>query len=250
MPTIPEGAQKAAGYVADLAITQLPRFAAPALSSGLIRLMDFAIDGVSKFPSAKQLAGKTLLKKKDVAKAVDSIVRGHVAVAGSQGVLANIGGLVSAAVGVPANIAGVIITQTRMAACIAHLHGYDVDDPRVRTALAMCLLGDRELDRQIAGGLLPTSPLAVATSPIHDARLHAVVTSRVLSHVVQEATGKGVVDIVGRRIPIAGGAIGGIADSYGTYQVARTVKKHFILRRSTATWLASPGAGWPVYESN
>jgi hypothetical protein len=235
--------------VTDLAITQLPKFAAPAISSGLVRLIDFAIDGIGKFPSAQQLAGKTLLKKEDVTKAVDSIVRGHVALAGSQGVIANIGGIVSAAVGVPVNIAGVLFTQTRMAACIAHLHGYNLEDPRVRTAITMCLLGDRELDRQITGGLLPTSPAAVATSPIYDARLHAVVTARVLSHVIQEATGKGVVDIVVRRIPIAGGAIGGVADSYGTYQVARTVKKHFVLRRSTAPWMAYPVEAWPVYKT-
>lgn len=249
MPTIPEGAQKAAEYVADLATTQLPRIAAPALSLGLTRIMDFAIDGFSKFPSAKQLAGKTLLKKKDVAKAVDSIVRSHVAVAGSQGLLANIGGIVSAVVGVPANIAGLVFTQTRMAACIAHLHGYDVEDPRVRTAIAMCLLGERELDRQITGGLLPTSPAAVATSPVYDVRLHSVVTSRVLSSVIQDATGKSVADILGRRIPIVGGAVSGASDLYDTYRVAHTVKKHFVLRRSTTTRLGHPDATWPVYEA-
>ena len=66
--------------------------------------------------------------------------------AGAQGFVTNLGGLVTAAVTIPANITGLALIECRMIAGIAHLRGYDLDDPRVRNAILVCMLGEDEVD--------------------------------------------------------------------------------------------------------
>ena len=233
---------KVISYVTDLAMTKLPQAAGPALSSVMVRLIDTSIDGVGMFPSAKQTAAKHLQRKQDVSRAVDSVVRTHVALAAAQGVVTNIGGLVSAIVGTPVNVTGIIVVQIRMVACIAHLHGYDIDDPRVRTAIAMCLLGEHELERQISSQKLPSTPLAVATSPVHDPGLHTQVADQVLTNILTEAAGKGLVTTIGRKTPIIGGGVGGFADWLDTMVVSRCARKHLLPRRPV-----SPITQYPAY---
>jgi hypothetical protein len=118
-----------------------------------------------------------------------------------------------------------------MVACIAHLYGYDLEDPRVRTALAMCLLGERELDRRIAAQSLPTTPAAVATSPVFDPDFHAQVADQVFHHLLSEAAGKGIVKTVGKKAPLIGGGVGGVTDWHHTSLVSRCARKHLYVRR-------------------
>ena len=70
------------------------------------------------------------------------MIENHVRYAGAQGFVTNLGGLVTAAVTIPANITGLALIQCRMIAGIAHLRGYDLDDPRVRNAILACMLGE------------------------------------------------------------------------------------------------------------
>jgi len=231
MPNIGPIPENVVNYVTEIAFTKIPQIAAPRLTSAMVKLIDTSIDGAGKLPGAKQTATKHLTRKGDVDKAIDSVVRQHVALATAQGVLTNIGGIVSAIVGTPVNVTGIISVQIHMVACIAHLYGYDIDDPRVRTALAMCLLGERELERQISNQQLPTTPLAVATSPVHDPVLHNTVADRVLSHIFAEAAGKGIVVTLGRKAPVIGGGVGGVADWLDTMVVSRCAKKYLVPRR-------------------
>ncbi|MDR0489100.1 MAG: EcsC family protein [Propionibacteriaceae bacterium] len=212
-------------------LMRLPQIAGPRLNSAMVKLIDMAIDGVATLTPARELAAKHLQRHQGVNEAVDSIIRQHILLATIQGVISNIGGIVSMIIGTPINVTGLIVVQVRMVACIAHLHGYDLNDPRVRTALAMCLLGERELDRQIASARLPSTPAAVATSPVFDPHLHAHVADRVLHHLLSEAAGKSVVTTIGRKTPIIGGGIGGMADLLDTRMVSRCARTHFHMRR-------------------
>ena len=224
-------AQDVIGYVGQAALTALPQVVRPAMNSAMVKLIDMAIDGLGKIPSAKKAAGRQLLRKKDVELAVTAIEHQHEVMAAAQGLVSNIGGVVSAVIGTPINITGIVVVQVRMVACIAHLYGYDLDDPRVRTALAMCLLGERELARQIASRQLPSTPLAVATSPVYDATLHVRVADRVLSEILADAAGKGLVTTIGRKTPVIGGGVGGLADWLDTRAVARCARKQLVPRR-------------------
>jgi len=231
MAKIGEVAQDVASYVAEFALTKLPRMTAPMVNSAMVTLIDHAIDGVGQFASAKVVAARYLQRRGDSEEAVDAVVRYHQTLAAAQGTVTNIGGGLAMLIGAPANITGLITVQTRMVACIAHLNGYDIDDRRVRTAVAMCLLGEQQLERQIADRRLPSTPLAVATSSVHDPELHTTVADRILRHLLTEAAGKGFVSTIARSTPLIGGGVGGVADWLGTKQVSRCARTQLVSRR-------------------
>ena len=127
-------------------------------------------------------------------------------------VATNLGGIVTAIVGLPANLAAVAVVQIRLIAAIAHLRGYDIDDPRVRTALLMCLMGDA-LDQRVADHRLPR-PLTVATAPAFDPVLDQRVSEMVLGDLAGRIGGKQLAVQMLRRIPLVGGPVGGAVDGW------------------------------------
>ena len=96
------------------------------------------------------------------------VIEFHVRLAGAQGFVTNLGGLVTAAVAIPANITGLALIQCRMIAGIAHLRGYDVHDPRVRNAILVTLLGEESVEDMIKKKKLPAPPMALATATAYD----------------------------------------------------------------------------------
>ena len=186
---------------------------APSVASGYVRVvLDRAIDGFGPLRSASASADTKLVDADgDVEKAISSLLRMHTSLAGVQGFVTNLGGLATAAFAVPANVAGVTIVQCHLVAGIAHLRGYDLDDPRVRNAILACMLGEDAVHDLVKSHRLPSSPMALATSPVHDPVLDATLSKEVTSELVGRTAGRRAVTLVGRRIPFLGGAVGGHA---------------------------------------
>lgn len=206
----------------------LPTSSTKAFSS----LIDVAIHGQGPFPGAKSWAGKILAQKQgDVEGAIDKIVTSSVTLGGAQGFVTNLGGLMTAIVTMPANIVGVTLVQSRMVSAIAHLRGYDVEDPRVRSAIMMVLLGRADVQEQIRKGNLPSTPLVIATAPVSDSDLENQIATRVLGIYMSETGGKHTVAFVGRKIPLFGGGVGLVTDGYSTHAVSRYAKSEFVSRR-------------------
>ena len=126
------------------------------------------------------------------------MIENHVRYAGAQGFLTNLGGLVTDAVTIPANITGLALIQCRMVAGIAHLRGYDLDDPRVRNAILTCLLGEDSVNTLIKKKKLPAPPMALATAPAHDPDLDRIISAEVASELITRVAGKRLAD---RRPP-------------------------------------------------
>ncbi|GAB3625019.1 EcsC family protein [Mariniluteicoccus endophyticus] len=196
----------------------------------LRRILDVAIDGAGRLPGAREAAAKQLQKTGDVEAAIDSLVTQHVSLAGAQGFVTNIGGLVTTVVSLPANVAGAAVLQTRMIAAIAHLKGYDVTDDRVRTAIGMCLVGD-DLERILEGHDLPTRPLVVATAPVFDGDLERAMSDRIAAELVARITGKRMVVAMTKRIPVLGGGVGAAFDGWDTWTIAKYARTEFVARR-------------------
>ena len=77
-------------------LAQAPDMAPGAAVSMLRSILGFAIDGASSLPGARQAAGKTLTKHDgDVEQAISSLVNQHIAMAGAQGFVSNLGGVVT-----------------------------------------------------------------------------------------------------------------------------------------------------------
>ena len=199
----------------------------------LRRIVEVAIDGTGRFPSARATAARHLQKHGgSVDAAIESLIDSHVRLGTAQGFVTNLGGIAVAAVAIPANLAGVAVVQVRMIAAIAHLRGYDIDDRRVRTAVVMCLLGGEQIGRRVASGKLPTTPLAVATAPVFDPVLDARVSEAVVGGLLARVGGKHLPLLITRRIPLLGGGVGAVVDGLATYQLGQFAKGELVRRRA------------------
>ncbi len=197
----------------------------------LRQLLDAAINGVGKVPGAKTTAARALARAGAVEPAIDSLVSLHVRMATAQGVVTNLGGMWTAPILLPANIAGLAIVQIRLVASIAHLRGYDVDDPRVRTAMALCLLGETGVKNMIDRSEIPTVPLAIATAPVFDSSLDRLVAEKVFGDVSGRLGGRQAVVLLARRVPVLGGAVSGGMDGWFTTSVGAYAREQFPTRR-------------------
>lgn len=208
--------------------------AAPGLTDTFVReALDRAIHGVGPLPGAAAAADTQLREQGgDVERAVHEVIENHVRYAGAQGFLTNLGGVVTAAVAIPANITGLALVQCRMIAGIAHLRGYDLDDPRVRNAILTCLLGGERVDTLLSSGALPAPPMALATAPVADRELDRRITTEVGSEIVARMTGKRLAVTVGRRVPVVGGVVGMGADGYATWRIGRYADRELLPRAS------------------
>ena len=196
---------------------------APDVTAGFVReALHRAVAGVGPLPGAPHVAARMLRQHDgDRVHAVTDVIENHVRLAGAQGFVTNLGGLVTATVTIPANIAGLALLQARMVATIACLHGYDVDDPRVRNAILACMLGEDGVRSLLRKRKLPAPPMAIATAPTHDPHLDRIMAAEVTSELLTRIAGKKMVTTIGRRVPVVGGLIGAGADGYATWQIGR-----------------------------
>jgi hypothetical protein len=222
---------KAAGAVTKQLAPRIGELA-PGLTTSFVReALHRAIMGVGPLPPASKAAEAQLREQKgDVERAVHEVIENHVRYAAAQGFLTNVGGMVTVALTIPTNITGLALIQSRMIAGIAHLRGYDLQDPRVRNAVLATMIGEDGVNTLIKKRKLPAPPMALATAPVHDPELDRIISAEVASELITKVAGKRLVTTVGRRIPIAGGFIGLGADAYTTWRVGRYADRELLPR--------------------
>lgn len=202
-----------------------------ASGSALRKLLELAIEGAPGMPGARAAAATQLGRRMDREHALDSLAAQHVMMAGAQGFATNIGGVLAAMMAVPANLAGLSVIQCRLVATIAHLRGYDLDDPRVRTAILVCLLGEARVKELVEDGDLPSTPMGIATAPAHDPALDSQVSDFVMGNLLSQVGGKKLPLLLGKRIPVLGGGVGAATDSYQTHVIGAYARQQFVDRR-------------------
>ena len=169
-----------------------------------------------------------------IAAAVSALIDGHVRTAGLQGFVTNLGGLVTAAIAIPANISGLALLQCHLIAGIAHLRGYDLDDRRTRNAIIACMLGEDTVDDLVKKGVLPATPMGLATSPVHDVELDQRMGQEVATELIARVGGRRLATSVGRRIPLLGGGIGAVGDGWSTRKVGQYAERELRARGRTS----------------
>jgi len=200
---------------------------APGLAAGFVRqAFDRAVDGVGPLKGAAEAADLRLAEcEGDVDEAIGKLIDSHVRLAGAQGFVTNLGGLVTMAMAIPANITGLALLQCHLVAGIAHLRGYSMTDPRVRNAILACILGDDGVKSLVKDHRLPGAPMLIATAPQHDPELDNQIASEVATALITQVAGKRTAAVVGRRVPLIGGGVGALTDGYDTYRVGRYAAK-------------------------
>jgi hypothetical protein len=206
--------------------------AAPDVTHGFVReALARAIAGVGPLPPAAASAKKQLDDEHgNVDRAIRAVITMHVRYAGVQGFATNLGGLMTAVVSVPANITGLTLIELRMVAGIAHLRGYDLEDPRVRNAILVCLLGQDEVERLVRKKKLPAPPMALATAPAYDPDVERIVSAEVASALITRVAGKRLATTVGKKMPVVGGVVGMTADGFSTWRVGRYADRELLPR--------------------
>jgi hypothetical protein len=205
---------------------------APSVASQYVRaVLDKAIDGVGPLRSAAASADSKLVDAGgDVETAISRLVRLHATLAGAQGFVTNLGGVAALAVALPANVAGVTLVQCHLIAGIAHLRGYDLNDPRVRNAILVCMLGEDSASGLVKKSKIPASPLGIATAAAHDPALDEHISREVTTDLIARTAGRRAVTLIGRRIPLLGGFVGGGSDALMTWQLGRYAMKELVDR--------------------
>jgi hypothetical protein len=209
---------------------------APQVGASVVReLLARAIAGAGPYRGAVAAARAHLTENGgDRPAAVAGLIDRHVRAAGVHGFVTNLGGLVTMPVTVPANVSGLVLLQCHLVAAIAHVHGYDLDDPRVRNAVLACLLGHQGATELVRSGGLPSSPMGLATSPVHDPALDATISEAVSTELLGRVTGRRMATTVGRRIPMFGGGVGAVSDGVSTYRVGRYAERELRARPPAA----------------
>ena len=206
---------------------------APGVTSGFVReALNRAIDGVGPLAPAAVAADKQLAEQRgSVDRAIHEVIENNVRIAGAQGFVTNVGGLVTMAVTIPANVTGLALIQCRMVAGIAHLRGHDLGDPRVRNAILALLLGEDQVHDLVKRKKIPSTPMAIATAPAHDPTIDGVISAVVATDIIARVAGKRLATTIGRRVPVGGGVVGAGADGFATWRIGRYADRELLPRK-------------------
>lgn len=192
------------------------------------RLLDVGIDGRGPFDSAAEVSYRALRRTRgDTDKAVDRIVSSHLAMTGVSGFVTSLGGYFTMPVSLPANVAGFYVLATRMTAAIAAVRGHDLDDPRTRSAVLLCLVGadaDDVLAKAGVGGR--RGPLAnLAAERLPGPAL--TILNKAIGFKILATAGRQTFARFGRGLPLVGGAVGGGLDVWLIHRVAVSARAEF-----------------------
>ena len=191
-------------------------------------LVDAGLEGRGPLSSAHEVAKEALNKADgDVEKAIGAVARATTLKGGIGGFVTGLGGFVTMPVSLPVNVAEFYLQAVRMVGSIATLRGYDIVEPRVRTAILLTLVGSDSDE------VLKKAGMATASSRITSYALKGMPPAALM--VVNKAVGfrlmRGVSEKVlsrfGRGIPVAGGLVGGGIDGFMMKKIADQAMKEF-----------------------
>jgi hypothetical protein len=78
---------------------------------------------------------------------------------------------------------------------------------------------------------LPSSPMAIATAPVHDPSLDQRIGAAVTGEFFARAAGKKSIGVIVRRTPVVGGGVGAVTDGYATFEVGRYAARELRRRK-------------------
>jgi hypothetical protein len=192
------------------------------------RLLDVGIDGKGPFDSAHTVAADALAKAGgDREQAIAVVRREHRRLGGAGGFVTGLGGFFTMPVSLPANLLGFYLLSTRMTAAIAKLRGYDIDQPEIRSAILLTLVGaDRDdllkkAGIHAGGGRL----VSLATGRLPPPAL--MVVNKAVGFQLLGRLGRGAFSWLGRGLPVLGGVLGGGIDLYLLGRIAKQASKEF-----------------------
>lgn len=196
--------------------------------SRLVQLMmDVGIDGAGPLRSARDIAEGVRRDTRTTDAAVAKIARTTVARGAIGGFVTSVGGFVTMPVALPVNVVEFYVQATRMVGAIATLRGYDVDNPMVRTAILLTLVGS-DADEVLAKAGLATGGgrmAALATKQLPPGGLLFV--NKAIAFKLLRGVGEKAFSKLGRGVPLLGGLVGGGIDTWMMKRIADHAMSEF-----------------------
>ncbi|NHN56050.1 EcsC family protein [Calidifontibacter sp. DB0510] len=191
------------------------------------KLVDVGIGGKAGFDPAEKVARDALAKHNGNAdKAIEEVIGDHRKMVAANGFLTGLGGFVTMVVALPANVAGFYVAATRMVAAVAAIRGYDLRDPKLRSAVLLTLVGADADDVLRKAGVVATGRLASMATQQLPAPVLMVVNKAVGFRLIGQL-GEKFATRLGKAIPLAGGFIGAGLDVYLLRKIADNAKTQF-----------------------
>lgn len=199
------------------------------------RLLDIGIDGRGPFKSAETVAAAALEQAGGNAqKAIKAIQRDHRQLAAVGGFATGLGGFFTMPVSLPANLLEFFILGTRMTAATAKVHGYDINQPEIRSAILLALVGADSDDVLKKAGLQVTGGRIVSLATDRLPAPALMVLNKAIGFRLLGRIGQGTFAKLGRAVPVVGGLIGGGVDVFMLGKIAEHAVKEFPPLATTA----------------
>lgn len=199
----------------------------PSLAEALVRkILDVGIDGMPGFDPAHRVAETARRDHPDTDRAIRAVIASHRRLVAAGGFLTGLGGFVTMPAALPANVIEFYVVTARMAAAVATLRGYDIDDPAVRTAILLTLVdGDPAPVLRRAGvvGSGRVADLAAGHLPT-PARM---MVDKAIGFRLIRQFGERMMAGLGRGVPLAGGVVGAGFDVYLFGHIAASARTRF-----------------------
>ncbi len=192
------------------------------------RLLDVGIDGKGPFDSAEKVAADALAQAGGRAdQAIKIVQRDHKQLAGVGGFVTGLGGFFTMPVSLPANLLTFFIFGTRMTAATAKIRGYDINQPEIRSAILLALVGADSDDILKKAGLQLSSGRIVSLATDRLPAPALMVLNKAIGFRLLGRLGQGTFAKLGRGVPVAGGLVGGGVDIYMLGKIAQQALKEF-----------------------
>ncbi|MCW2738840.1 EcsC family protein [Nocardioides sp.] len=191
-------------------------------------LVDTGLEGRGPLRPAREVAADALAKADgDAEKAIGALARATTVKGGIGGFVTGVGGFVTMPVSLPVNVAEFYLQAVRMVGSIATLRGYDVSEPRVRTAILLTLVGS-DSDEVLKKAGMTTAGSRVTSYALKGLPPAALmVVNKAVGFRLMRGVSEKLLSRLGRGIPLAGGLVGGGIDGFMMKKIADHAMKEF-----------------------
>lgn len=191
------------------------------------QVLDVGLDGAGPFDSAAEVAERARAATGATESAIKKVMRRHVVGGGLGGLATGVGGFVTMPVALPLNVVEFYVQAARMVGAIAILRGYDVREPRIRTAILLTLVGSHADDVLARAGLTGgTGRMAtLATRQLPPASL--IIVNKAVGFRLLRTLGEKALPKLGKGVPLLGGAVGAGFDGYLMKKIADHARDEF-----------------------
>lgn len=198
----------------------------------VLLLLSFGLDGKGPLSSAKDLAESALAHTKTREAAVGRVARRAMVGGAAGGFATGVGGFVTMPVAMPVNVFEFYVQAVRMVGAIAYLRGYNIQEPAIRTAILLTLIGSNSEDVMTKAGI-PTGGgqiVGLATKGLPPSVL--ILLNKAVGFRIARGVAERMFTRFGRGIPLAGGVFNGGLDGIMMKKIADQAMKEFPAR----TW--------------